>query len=183
MAKKRVNHTNNKRHIIDLKTKKSIITKKPIMTKQQSIMVWKILNKLKNVKNTKFAYLAAKNLQILNPEIEIFRKLEDNTELLKDYEKNRLILAKKMCKRDGKDQPIIIDGVYQFEDFDTFTKAVDKLKNKYKKIFEEIEKKNKEYIDFLNKKSDLVLIPIELALLPDDLNTSDIEGLRSIIKD
>jgi hypothetical protein len=117
------------------------------------------------VPNVKITYALAKNLRVLNTEVEIIKEVEQKTPEFIKYEEDRISLCEKYAEKDDKGNPIkeIVNG-----------REVFKMKNDDKKIFEaEFKKLDEVYIEGRNKRFEDD-IKIELH----KIKTSDIESLE-----
>lgn len=162
------------------------------MTKGELINFYGNLQKLGNLRGVKFAYVVARNLALIKPEIEALEKaLEASDEFLK-YDKERIELAKKFSKKDEKGEPIVVKRVengVEREVFDglennpEWEAAFNVLKEQYKSVLEARELQIKEQNEILKTESTVQLHKIALSDVPQEISSQQMNWIIEIVNE
>lgn len=157
------------------------------MQKKDLFILQETLNKLSDIKSTKFGYFVLKNLKMIEPELEILRKMAEPGEGLKAYETKRVGICNEFCEKDeageaktvlgpdGRDQYVITDR----EAFDAQLKL---LRDEFKADFDTEETKIKEMNTIMMEDAGLELYKIKLDNIPDGLSAQDLLALDDLIE-
>ncbi len=138
------------------------------------------------LKGIKFAYAVAKNLKIVNSELEIIEKLRmPSKEYIKTYDKERLELCEKYCEKDEKDEPKTNVTGYEFtpENRKKFEREVEELKAKHPGVVKEYEDQIEEYNKMIGEEMEIELFMIDQANIPEDITTGQLSGIIQIVKE
>lgn len=152
------------------------------MTNKDKIRLYNSLSSL-NVKGVKFNYAVAKNISILEKDIEAFKKVLEPKESYTTYDKERAELAIKHSKKDKDGNPEVKDKNYVIEDEAKFEKAFNTLKETHKEAIAEREAQVEEYNKLLDEDSSVELYMIPKEELSDDLSTQELLSVIQIVKD
>ena len=98
----------------------------------------------------KFRYAFAKNMKLINEEIEALQSVIQPSEKVKEFNKEAEELKISFAKKDGAGNPVIDNNMYVMTDNSAFESAYKDLEAKYADAFDERNKTQKEYEDLLN---------------------------------
>ena len=159
-------------------------------TKGDNITLFNALSdkKLGQLVGAKFAYAVAKNLAILQPEIDSIKKASEAPDDFVKYDAKRVKLAEAHAKKgeDGKAVKVRnAQGLEEFilEDTKTFEKAFEALKEEHKAVLEAREAQVKEQNDLLKTESTITLYKIALADVPNTITTEQMKNISEIISE
>lgn len=142
------------------------------------------LANLGGLKGVKFSYGVAKNINIINQEIETFKKAIEPTEDFTTFENERIELCKKHAKKDENNEPLLKDeNRYDIVDEVAFNKELDTLKEKHKKALDEREQQLKDYANLLKEETTVTLHKIKLADVPEEITVAQLESIYDIIEE
>lgn len=153
------------------------------MTNEKLINIGMALANLGGLKGVKFSYGVAKNINIINQEIETFKKAIEPTETFTAFENERIELCKKHAKKDENNEPILIENNYDIVDEVAFNKELDTLKVKHKKVLDEREQQLKDYSNLLKEETTVTLHKIKLADIPEEITVAQLESIYEIIEE
>lgn len=153
------------------------------MTKEQLINLFYKLNKLSNLSGAKIGYVIARNRIILEKEVLAIEKMAAFSDGYMEFEVKRLELAKKMAKKDGNGQDIVINDQFVMEDQAAFDKAFEKLKNDNKEVVKAREDQVKYYNQALKDEIEIDFFKIKLADIPDAVTAEQMQILWPFIAD
>lgn len=158
------------------------------MTKEEILNLSESLNDIKNLKGVKFAYFVARNIQIINSEIENIKKTLEPSKEYAEYNKKRIELAKKYSKKDDKGNPLtkkINDSMinYELEDEKGFENEFNKLKEENKSILDIRKQQEKEFNDLLKTESDLTLFKININDVPNEITGEQLHNIINLIEE
>lgn len=136
-----------------------------------------------NVVGGKFNYGVAKNIAVLRPEVEAIDKAYQMTPEYKVYDDKRMELCAKLADKDEKNQPIIINNVYQITNKSEFDKEVAELQKEFPKEIEARKVQTTEYLEILEKETPVKLHKIKFEDVPNNLTTPQILSLMDLIED
>ena len=152
------------------------------MLKKDLFRLQQVLNHLKDVPNTKFAYALIKNLKKIDAEIGILNELKQaNKTATLEYEKKRIDLCTKHAEKDEMGTPIIENNNYKILDVGTFTKELEDLRNVHSDDFDKQLKGEAEYINLLKEECDIDFYKMKPEDLPDNLTALQLEILEPLI--
>ena len=152
------------------------------MTKQKLVELYQNLKNLGELKGVKFAYGVAKNIGIIQPEIEALQKAINPTEDFSLFEKERIELAKNHSKKDDKGNPIIENNQFIMEDTEKFSKEFEALKENHKEAIYKREKQTEDYNNLLKEEIEINLYKIKISDVPQDISAKQLEGIFGIIE-
>jgi len=148
--------------------------------------------KKKGIINFKLA--VSKNKWMLNNHLKDVEEAIKSSEDYSKYRKEEQGLSKKFCRKDEEGKNIIIptvEGRVKGERYDIegqgdpdseYSRAFEKLENKYKKEIKERKEQLEKFNDFLEEESDFEPYLIPFNLVPDDLPQSAMDGVLFIIE-
>jgi len=160
------------------------------MKKDKLFVMLEDIEKLKDIKNIKFAYCLAKNKNKILNEVELIksslRKLsveEDKT--YKEYITRRKSLLDKCSNRDKNGKVIIEDGIYSINDVDNFIKDNAVLEEQFNDTITKVKDVNKKNKDFLDSELEdkIIFSKINLSEVPDEISLSQIQNLMDLIEE
>ena len=148
------------------------------------------LTAIKNVhSSTEFAYAAAKNIRILNTEIQIIEDMfKPSEEYKKEYEKAYQNLILKYCKKNEEGEPEVTNRngqiLYRFEKKfrDKFDIEVEKLKKKMEKVVTAREKQLEDREKFLQEETKVKIFKVDKKHAPKDLTLEQFSSIMAMIK-
>lgn len=152
------------------------------MTNKDKIKLYGALVGL-NVKGVKFNYAVAKNISILEKEVESLKASLKTTPEYDKYDEQRVELAKKHAEKDQNGEAIIKDKNYYIKDSEKFEKEFDKLKKENSKVVEEREKQIEDYNKLLDEDSTIELHKIAKDDLSEELTTQQLFGIIEIVEE
>lgn len=141
------------------------------------------LNELGGLKGVKLAYAIAKNVSVLTPEIEAFKKSLEPTKEFSDYEKTRIEILEKYAKKDDDGKPIIEGNEYVLENKDEALKEIASHSENHKDVIEARQKQIGEFNDLMDKENAVSLHKVSLKDIPEDVTTKQMVTLLKIIED
>jgi pyruvate-formate lyase len=150
-------------------------------TREEFLNLYQTLSQLGNLKGVKFAYIIAKNKEVIKPELVAIQeagKMKDN---YKEYDKERVELNEKYALKEKDGKPVIKDENYQIKDKETFEKALKELQEKHKEAIDEREAQIKEVNDLVKEEIEMDLKTLPLAIVPEDITVRQMESLSIII--
>ena len=144
--------------------------------------------KLGQLSGAKFAYAVARNLAILQPEIDAIKKALEATDEFVKYDAERVKLAEAHAKvgEDGKVMKVKnAQGFEEFvlEDKEAFEKAFEVLKAEKKAVLDAREAQVKEQNELLKTESTITLYKIALADVPNTITTEQMKAISEIVSD
>lgn len=140
------------------------------------------LNTLQNLKGAKFAYMCAKNKEIMKTEVKATKGAYMPSEKLKEFEGKRIVLCEKYADKDDNENPVIINGAYSLViNKDVFEKELKKLTKGYKEFIDENTAKMTEYRKFLDEEIDIELVSVDLVEVPKEINGRQMDVIFKLI--
>lgn len=155
------------------------------INKRKMIEIYGMLESLKDIKNTRFAYSVMRNIAAMKTEFEIIKTLAKPNEKYIEFDKERIALCEKFAKKDETGKPVFTDDKmrYVMESQDEFNKELGLLTEKHKDIIEEYKNKSNELNTMLdNDEVEIKIYKIKNEYLPDSLNARQLEILAQIIE-
>lgn len=140
------------------------------------------LDQIKHLYGIKLAYAINKNQKAIDVEIKKLGDTMTPSEGIQRYEKERIVLCEKYCKRDEKGNPILKNNIYvDLQGNKEFEDAVAKLREKYKDAVDEQEKKKEEYDKLINEEIEFEVYKIAIADIPKDITAAQLEKIELMI--
>jgi len=144
------------------------------------------LSNVAHLQGVKFAYAVAKNIRILQREIQdLTKSLEPSKEYLR-FDKKRIELCESMAEKDKDGKPLMTPDKtnYQIKDMKKFNKKLEELKKEFPEAMKEREKQVEEYNTLLEEYNhDIKLHYIKEEDLPQQITSAQILALDEIIVD
>lgn len=153
------------------------------MKNKEIVALHNNLKALKGLKGVKFNYAIARNISKLSTEIECLEKSKEQTDLYKEFEKERVELAKSFAKKNEKGVEIIVEKNYIILDQEAFDKSFEELKEKHKEAVAEREAQLKEYIELLDKESTFIPFKIKVELIPEEITTEQMNAIYPLVEE
>ena len=144
------------------------------------VLSYVITESLKLAKGAKFCYALMKNENILKPEIECLKKIEDGyREGIKAFDEDRNALIVKL----GKPKP---DGMIQVEEDDMakFKKEVEKLEKKHESSLEAFNTSMTEYQKTIldEEMESLNIYGVSVSNIPDSFQETRSDLFQALVK-
>jgi len=161
------------------------------MKKGDLIDLLMAINSVADVKGVKFAYGLARNKKIIQAELKVINESVEklSPELQKvnsEFELRRIALAGKFAVKNNKGLPIkqIIGGreKFQIADSEGFQKELDKLKENYKELFEELNRLEEVNNPLMEEDVDIKLFKIKQVDFHDELSLNQLEPIMELIE-
>jgi hypothetical protein len=153
------------------------------------VALWKVLTDLSNKNGSlRFHHCRAKNVAKLVNEVEIVKELAKPMAEFVEYESRRTALCKELCEYEGNPPaPSILNGSYQFTDQNKVIveERIKDLQKEFSEVIAGDQKRQAEFVEFLNEEIDVDLLKIKMDLIPQDLTLTGFEAdaLSAIIED
>ena len=142
------------------------------------------LNTLQNLKGAKFAYMCAKNKEILRGEVTATRAAYMPSDKMKEYEGKRIALCEKYADKDDNEKAVIINGSYSLVmNKAVFDKELKKLTKDYKETIDENDGKIAEYKKFLEEEIEPDLVSIDLEDVPKEITGRQMDVIIKLVID
>jgi len=145
------------------------------------------LKELKELTGVKFSYAIAKNIKIIENEIENINASLKQTKEEEEYNKKYKEICIKHSIKDDNGEPIVKrEGNYESYSFDNkelFDIDIENLRKENKEVLELIKEKEKNYNKFLNEEisNDIKLFKIELQYIPENITTEQMNNIFEIV--
>jgi hypothetical protein len=119
-----------------------------------------VLEDLKDEKHSvKFAFFIVKNLKSVKEEIESIQELSSQgiSDSFKEYENKRVKLILENCERTKDGKPLVENNsfVVKEDKKEEVVSRIDSLREAYKESIEDEERRQKEFLEFLNEEYEL----------------------------
>lgn len=139
---------------------------------------------VKDLKGVKFGYARAKNKKLILAELELLDASIKEPVKFSEYDKERVELCKKYCKKDEKGNPVIKDQTYVgLKENIKFMDELKKLQEDFKEVIDERNKQKQEYEKLLDEEIELNFHKILLENIPSDITGAQLELLAPILKE
>jgi len=150
--------------------------------RKELVELWGLIKQHRKIKNSvKFSYWLAKNRKRIQPEIESLEEVIESSRRYKEYDMERVRIAKFYADKDENGKPIIQNSSYVvIEKLNEFNSELDILKEKYKDEVEKRDKQIEEYNNLLEEEIEFEGFKIKLEDLPDGIEPIFIEVLMDI---
>ena len=135
------------------------------------------------LKGVKFAYVIAKNKNILKGEIDSLQESVKMSEQYLVYEKKRVELCRELARKDKDGKPMMIGSKFDIEDKAAFDKTLKKLQDGYPAEIKEREKQLENFEKLCKEEIKIDLHKMKQEDLPEDITPSQIEGIIEIIEE
>jgi len=155
-------------------------TKTIKLTKKQVIDLYQSLVSVGSLKGVQFAYAVAKNLSIIEPEIEAIRKANIPSDKFNEYDKKRIELAEKHSEKvNGKAEKIMKNGVevYNVKDEAKFVEELKKLQSEYEVAITEREAQMKDIDKLLEEEIELLVHTVDIQHIPSDIQAKQMTDI------
>lgn len=153
------------------------------MKRKDILELYKGLNSVGALKGVNFTYAVAKNIKLLQAEIDALQKAEEPTEIFKAYEADRVELAKEHAKKDENGEPLVENNQYVLENKAAFDKALLKVQEKHKEAIEERKKQMDAYLDLLNGEVATELVKVAKSEIDQEITGQQMYLILPIIED
>lgn len=154
------------------------------ITRHELFNLLNMFETVKDLKGIKFAYAILKNKQKIGREIEALNKSLKPDKKYSEFEKERIKLCVKHCKKDEKGKPIIEKMKYIGLDKNAkFEKEVKKLQKVYKETLDNFQKLKNEYNQAIAEEIDFEIHQIDKKDLPVDITPKQLESILLIVKE
>ena len=152
------------------------------ITKEKAVDLFKSLNDVGNLQGVKFAYAVARNISLLNSEVDAIQKAIEAHDDFRKYDEERVALAKKHAvKVDGKEK--VEDGQYVVEDQEKFETEFKELQEKHKNALDVREKQKNDFKELLKEELEIDLFTIPVEYVPENITPAQMEGILLIVAD
>ena len=137
------------------------------------------------LKGVKFAYAIARNTRNVRAILEDLGKTVEHSDAFKAYDKERIELCKKYCKKDNGNEPIMkSDNSFDIIDKEAFSKEMAALKDKHAKAIKEQDEKIAAYAKLLDEECDeFEPYIITTEHLPEDITASQMTDILPIVEE
>lgn len=145
------------------------------------------LNDVDYIRGKSFAYAVFKNKEMLDKEIETINKLKKDPHAdYFNFENERTLLCQTYSEKDENNNPVLQynpDNTQSFkiENIQQFNEEYIKMADKYKDVLEDMNNSKKDFDEFLEKESDIILKKISIEDLPNDINASFFEKIKFML--
>lgn len=150
------------------------------LTKEQILELYQSLINVGNLKGVQFAYAVAKNLNILEPEIEAIRKANNPSDRYIEYDRKRIKLAEShSVKVNGKPEKTIRNGVeaYNVKDEAKFLEELKVIQSEYEKDIVDREKQSKEINELLKESVEVTIYTVNVQHIPTDIEAKQMSDI------
>lgn len=138
------------------------------------INAWGVLESLKNQKmGIQTTYKIVKNRKLIEPEIEAIQEAIKPSEKFIEFEKKRVELCEKFCKKDSGGKAIVENNSYAFEDSELpkFQVELKNLQSEYQEEFDKRKMVEKDIENLTNEEIEVDVTKIAINDIPDDFLT------------
>lgn len=151
------------------------------MTNKKLIELYNGLLGITNLKGVKFSYAVAKNINIIEREVDVLRTTTKESDDFKKYEAERIELCIKHAKKDPNGEPMIAGKQYLMEDFVAFNVEFEALKETNKVLLGIRKAQFDDYNKLLEVENSIELFKINISEIPEDVTTAQMGVLYPII--
>lgn len=157
------------------------------MLNKELFEIYKGLVEITPLKGIKLNYAIAKNIALLKDELGPIEKALEALPEFTAFQKERVALCEEYAKRDENGMPMkhTVAGQESYifaENQKAFEKAFESLKEAHKDTIKAQEEKLEKDREFLSEPTKLVLHTVEMADIPEDVDTDQMKALYPIIK-
>lgn len=153
-----------------------------ITTKRDLGNLYQGLLSVESLTGAKFSYAVARNIKLLEPEMESLKKAGSMSKDFADYEMKRIEIAEKYAyKDDGKAR--IKDDKYEIEDKKSFEAELAALQKDNEKVIADRKHQLTEFKELLDSEIEIELFTIPAEYVPDSINTKQMADILPIIKE
>ncbi len=153
------------------------------MIKSKLLELSKALNGVGRLSGVSFSYAVARNLKLLEPEIEAIQKASEPSKEFQEYDQARIELAAKHSKKDEKGNPVIEGNQFILEDQNAFNKDFEKLKKTHKEALDAREKQGEEVEKLLKEETPITLYKVKLENVPPQITSAEMSSILDIIEE
>lgn len=154
--------------------------------REKLVAMFGLINRLLNQKTSvRFHYLLLKNKKLLQPEIEAIQEAQqiDPPAGHNEFNDKRIELCKEYCVKDENGEAVIKQGNYAIipERKEEFEGKMADLKEEYKGLIEELDKRQEDFVNLLKEHVEVNLTTIPLSVMPEELVGNEVEALFDLI--
>lgn len=153
------------------------------MKKSKILELSRALNGVGRLSGVAFSYAVAKNIRLIQPEIEALQKAIEPSKEFSEYDQEREKLAIKHAKKDEKGNPVIENNQYVLEDKEAFDKEFEKLKEKNKEVLAGRTKQAEDFDKLLLEEVEVKLYKVKLENIPKEITTAEMNSILDIIEE
>ena len=159
-----------------------------MLTKGETLSLFRNLNQLGILTGAKFTYAVARNISLLKGEIEALEKSMELPDKFKEFETERIALVEKYAEKDDSGKPkkeATSSGAEQYimGDEKKFEKEFETLKVKHKEAVSLREKQIEEYTKLLTTDSEVKVYKVKLEDVPKEINARQMAGIYEIVQE
>lgn len=141
-----------------------------------------------NLKGAKFAYVVARNIEVLKPEITALVEAAKQSDEYKEYEAKRVEICKEHAEKDENNEPVLINKgtvseEYKIADQKSFEASLKKLNDENKEVIRAREKQIEEFNSLLEENKDINFHKVSLKDVPDEITSQEMASIISIIEE
>lgn len=142
------------------------------------------LQKVMEVKGTKFAYAVAKNMKAVGNKLAVFQSMRAALDPgYQNYDAERIALAEKLCEKIEAGKPKIENNNYVFtpENRALFDVELAQMQEIHKEALERRQKKDADFSALMEERCDIVFHKIGTKDLPSDLTAAQIMAIEPML--
>jgi len=157
------------------------------ITKKEAVDLFNNLHSVGNLSGSRFVYVIAKNISLLQDEIKALNKAQEPSEAFIEFDNKRIELAEKFSEKEENGDPKIIrdkgQSRFVIKDIKAFEKAVDELKKSNADVVEDREKQLEDFNNILNEEFEIHLLGLNQEDLPENITSSQLVSIFSLMID
>ena len=154
------------------------------MKRVEIIELNRVLEGLKRIHETRFAYSVAKNKQLIKAEVDSIASAQEPSDKLKEFDKRRTMLVMQYAQRDDKGQ-LAESGPgsikLQPDKIVEFNLKVSELEKEFESSIKEFKDKDVEFKNLLKEEIEIELYGIKAEYFPQDIGSDEMSVLMSLI--
>lgn len=151
------------------------------MKKRELYICLQGLEKVKDLKGIKFAYICLKNKKKIEEEIKLFEEVIKPHPKFEEYEQQRIKLCEIHAEKDNNNEPIILKDQYKIIDQSKFENELNILKKDYIDIIEDRTDQIKEYNKMLEDNIEIEFEKINFSEIPENISADELESINFMI--
>lgn len=143
----------------------------------------------KKYKGINFGFFILKNKKVVDAYVETVKELDKPVDGFSDFEDARIAVLQE-CSTDENNTVQTRDIgngriEYLIQDYkkDLFTEKFEQLKTDFDEVIKAEENRMSEFMNLLDKESDIVLSQIDKNDLPTDISIDDLEAIFELVKE
>ncbi len=156
------------------------------LTKQQVLDLNTGLEDVSHLPGAKWAYVIARNIALLKPEMEALQKAYAADSEYIEYDNERVkVVELHAVKENGKPQKETKNGVEQYviDNEEKFDKAISQLQKKYEAAISSRKKQVQEFEEILKEETEINLFLVDPVNLPEAITPAQLSVILPIIKE